>query len=189
MRASNVWSVLSLVIASQLSGCAHNPAPKGWRPSAVVAQHSTRGGWIVVEPRGSDVSSPDASRVEGELIAIDDDAYHVLTAGGLRSVSRSSPHRITLVAFGTSPGAIAAWASVGGLSTLSHGGFLLLTAPMWAVSGVVAAAKESGAGILHEADRARAFARFPQGLPPGFDPAALGPLVGSPAAGAMVQRR
>jgi hypothetical protein len=189
MRASNACRVLALVIASHLLGCAHNPAPKTWRPSAVQAQHITRGSWILVEPGASAGYSTDASPVEGELIAIDDSAYHVLTAGGLRLVSRSSTDRITLFAFGTSPGAIAAWASAGGLSTLSHGGFLILTAPMWAVAGVVAAAKESGAGVLHDAARARAFARFPQGLPPGFDPAALGPLVGGPAGGATVQRR
>jgi hypothetical protein len=188
MRASNVWRVLALVIASHLSGCAHNPTPKAWRLSAVQAQHMTRGSWILVEPGASGESS-DASPVEGELIAIDDSAYHVLTEGGLRSVSRSPTDRIRLFAFGTSPGAIAAWASVGGVSTLSHGGFLLFTAPMWAVAGAVATAKESGAGILHDADRARAFARFPQGLPPGFDPAALGPLLGSPVGGTIVQRR
>ena len=37
------------------------------------------------------------SYVEGELIAVDDDAFHVLTAAGLRSVSCSSPYRITIV--------------------------------------------------------------------------------------------
>lgn len=173
-----VSSVLLLILASLLPGCANNPVPKAWRPTVAQAQQTTRGGWILVEPFVSGVPSTSASSVEGELIAIDDTAYHVLTAGGLRSVPRSSTHRITVVAYGTSPASIAIWASVGGLSTLSHGMFLVFTAPMWAVTGIVAAVGESGAGLVHDADRARAFARLPQGLPPGFDPAALGPLVG-----------
>jgi hypothetical protein len=189
MRVSRLRSVLLLTLASLLSGCASNPAPKTWRPSVSLAQKSTRGGWIRVEPIVSGVPPTDASPVEGELIAIDEHAYHVLTAGGLRSVSRSSTHRITVVAYGTSQGTFAIWAAVGGLSTLSHGAFLVFTAPMWAIAGGIVAVKESSAGLVYDPEHARAFARFPQGLPPGLDPAELGPLAGSSAGGALVPRR
>jgi hypothetical protein len=183
MRVRSLRRALLLALATLMSGCASNPAPKTWRPTLAQAQQSTRGGWILVEPLVSGVPPANASPVEGELIAIDETAYHVLTAGGLRSVPRSSTHRITVVAYATSPGAVAIWASVGGLSTLSHGYYLAFTAPMWAIAGGIVAVNESRAGLIHDADRARAFARFPQGFPPGFDPAALGPLgsgVGSP---------
>ncbi len=176
MRVSSWRSALSLALATLLSGCASNPAPKTWRPTLAQAQQSTRGGWILVEPVASGAPPANASPVEGELIAIDDSSYHVLTAGGLRSVPRATTHRITLVAYSTSPGTLAIWASVGGLSTLSHGYYMAFTAPMWIIAGVFTAINESGAGLVRDAERARAYARFPQGLPPGFDPAALGPL-------------
>ena len=107
MRDSNMRIVLPLVIASLLPGCTHNPAPKAWRPPPADAQHTSRGAWTVVESLASEAQSQDASYVEGELIAVDDDAFHVLTAAGLRSVSRSSPYRITIVGYGTSASGLA----------------------------------------------------------------------------------
>ena len=189
MGARSVRVVMTLVVACLMSGCAGNPAPELWRPSAIQAQHVARGGWVVVEPGATGAESSDVSRVAGELIAIDAAAIHVLTAAGLRSVARSSPHRITVFGYGTPGSMMAVWAIGGGVSTLSHGGFLLFTAPMWVVAGTWAGLSESGAGNVHDEDRARAFARFPQGLPPGLDPQSLGPLVSNPMAAAPVPRR
>ena len=114
--------------------------------------------------------------VEGELIAIDETAFHVLSRTGLQSVPRASGHRITLVGYGNRAGALVGWSVAGGISTLSHGGFLLFTAPMWAITGIVASHTEKRAGIWHDDELARRYARFPQGLPPGFDPKTLGTL-------------
>jgi hypothetical protein len=189
MRDSNMRIVLPLVIASLLPGCTHNPAPKAWRPPPAEAQHNSRGAWTVVESLASEAQSQDVSYVEGELIAVDDDAFHVLAATGLRSVSRSSPYRITIVGYGSSTSGIAIWASAGGASTLSHGALLIFTAPMWVIAGFVAAASERGAGVFKDDDLARAFSRFPQGLPSQFDPESLGPLVGNPDARGIVPRR
>ncbi len=180
---------MAVVIVALMSGCARNPVPELWRPSAVQTQRATRGGWVVVEPPSSGVPSDVASPVTGELIAIDDTSIYVLTAGGLRSVARSSPHRLTVVAYSTPGGSMAALAIAGGVSTLSHGGYLLFTAPMWAVAGTWAVLSERGAGKVHDEDRARPFARFPQGLPPGFDPQALGPLMSKPTPSVPVPRR
>jgi hypothetical protein len=47
---------------------------------------------------------------------------------------------------------------------------------MWAIAGIAATLTEKRAGMLHDDDLARRFARFPQGLPPGFDPKSLGAL-------------
>jgi len=142
-----------------------------------VAQRSSRGGWILIEAvASSGARSTGRPLAEGELIAIDETAFHVLTTAGLQSVPRASAHRITLVGYGTPVGALDVWAVAGGISTLSHGGFLLITAPMWTIGGIVETRKEKGAGMLHDDDLARRFARFPQGLPPGFDPKSLGAL-------------
>ena len=64
MRASNVRRVIAVVIVALMSGCAANPTPELWRPSAVQAQRATRGGWVVVEPPSSGVPS-DVAPVAG----------------------------------------------------------------------------------------------------------------------------
>lgn len=178
MRAADVRGVLTFAVAvACVPGCAGNPAPREWRSPAAVAQRSSRGGWIVIDVvAASGARSAGRLLVEGELIAIDETAFHVLTTAGLQSVPRTTGHRITLVGYGTPAGALDIWAVAGGISTLSHGGFLLFTAPMWTIGGIVATRKEKGAGMLHDDDLARRFARFPQGLPPGLDPKSLGAL-------------
>jgi hypothetical protein len=178
MRAVDARLMLTLVVAGTcLSGCAGNPAPRAWRQPAVDVQRSTHGGWIRVEADG--VNSGGGPPAEGELIAIDETAFYVLSTAGLRTVSRASVPRITIVGYGNRGGTLTLWSLAGGVSTLSHGGFLLLTAPMWAIGGTFSTHSEMHAGIWHDADVAQRFARFPQGLPPGFDPKMLGGLTTS----------
>jgi hypothetical protein len=171
--------LVALAAVACISSCAGNPVPQQWRPEAAAAQRTPHGGWIVIErevPAGA--ASKGRPIVQGELIAVDESALHVLTSDGLQSVPRAAAHRITLTAYRAPAGALVAWAVAGGVSTLSHGGYLLLTAPMWAVAGLVAYSMEKGAGVIHDPAAARRFARFPQGLPPGLDAASLGALSG-----------
>jgi hypothetical protein len=175
------WRAVSLAVLSGLlgatawlSGCAHNTAPPGWHPPALVALRNTHGGWIRVE--GTVLT-------EGELIAVDQTAFHVLTQSGFQSVPRASVRRITLTGYGNKARTLALWSLVGGVSTLSQGFYLLFTAPTWAVGGTVATVKEKHASIWHDEDVAFRFARFPQGLPPDFEPKTLGALPGMTALG------
>jgi hypothetical protein len=178
--------VLTLVAVTCVSSCTANRAPREWRPPVVVAQRSSHGGWITIEVvKTPGAKSSDGPITEGELIAIDETAFHVLSAAGLESVPRASVRRITIVGYGNRAGTLAAWSVAGGISSLSHGGFLLLTAPMWAIGGIAASLTEKHAGTWHDDDVARRFARFPQGLPPGFDSKSLGPL---PVAGRLSGR-
>ena len=69
------------------------------------------------------------------------------------------------------------------VTTISNGVFLLLTAPAWLITGLVAAGNESHAPLrdvppLAWAELA-AYARFPQGLPPGIDLAEIRPKPGA----------
>ena len=162
------WPAIAL-LATSLAGCASNPAPPGWRPAPSEAQRSVRGGWIVL-----DCKTPPNRRILGELIAVDDDALHVLTADGLHAVPRAEVRKARLVGYGTEGGALGAWMGVGALSTLSHGFYLVFTAPLlWFLGGGLATSEESRGGFVPEAEF-RAYARFPQGLPPGLDRSTLG---------------
>ena len=175
MRVPDPRFVIMVAGLAWLTGCAGNPVPQQWRQPARMVQHSPRGGWIRIETMETSASALAGPRfVQGELIAVDRAAIHVLTVGGLQSVPATSVRHATLVAYETSTGAFTAWAIAGGVSTLSHGGFLLFTAPTWAVGGIIAVHTEGRAGKLHEA--VARFARFPQGLPAGVDPQSLGTL-------------
>jgi hypothetical protein len=182
MRAVDARVAIALAVAvACVPACAGNPAPRGWRPPAADAQRSSHGSWIVIKAgAASDAGSAGRPLAEGELIAVDETAFHVLTRAGLRSVPRATGGRMVVVGYGAAVGKLDAWAVAGGISTLSHGGFLLFTAPMWTVGGIVATRKEKAAGMVRDVDLARRFARFPQGLPPGFDPQSLGTLPASP---------
>jgi len=65
---------------------------------------------------------------------------------------------------------------MGALSTLSNGYLLVFTAPLWMIGGTIAAHSQYHAPIVktpnEEWERVRPYARFPQGLPPGFVPSA-----------------
>ena len=105
MRAVDAPIALTLAIAVGISGCARNPAPKEWRRTAETSQNGTLGSWIAIEAK------PDRGRLAGEFIALDDNLLYVLTASGLTSVPRASAPRVTVVAYGTPGGSVAAWGS------------------------------------------------------------------------------
>jgi hypothetical protein len=132
-----------------------------------MALRSSHGGWIRIEG---------TAPAEGELIAVDQTAFHVLTRSGFQSVARASVERITLTGYGNRARTLALWSVLGGVSTFSHGFYLLFTAPTWTTGGIVASLNEKHATIWHDEDVAVRFARFPQGLPAGFDPETLGVL-------------
>jgi hypothetical protein len=176
MRAADRWLALIATSLLSLAGCAQNPVPRELHVTAADAQRAVRGGWVTVEGNQTSGGNRRALIVEGELIAVDESTIHVLTATGLKSVRLDSGLRLRVVRYRSSSSSLAWWAVGGGLSTLSHGGFLILTAPMWAIGGVITATAEGRAAIAHDVVGARSFARFPQGLPPGLDPKMLGAL-------------
>ena len=176
MRVADVWLVLMATSVLALPGCAGNPVPRELPVSAAEAQRAVRGGWVTVEAKQTSGGHRRMLVAEGELIAVDESTIHVLTANGLQSVRVEPGLRVRVVRYRSSSRSLAWWAVAGGLSTLSHGWYLVMTAPMWAVGGVIAATVEGRAAIAHDVAGARSFARFPQGLPPGLDPRALGTL-------------
>jgi hypothetical protein len=180
--------VLAALLAASLAGCASNPAPKGWLPPAVKAQEQAYGGWISLTCRKAEA----VAHVEGELIAVSDDRVYVLTDTGLVEVPHESVAKATLAAYATGDGQLAGWSALGTLSTLSHGGYLLITAPLWIIAGITAAAGESRAGLLHYPEKPlasfRPYARFPQGLPAGLEASALGRLKGDVTSGRAAPR-
>jgi hypothetical protein len=171
-----------------LAACVANPAPSGWLPPAEVAAREAYGGWIVAE------TAPDALKgvyvtgtaggwtgVEGELIAVDPDTVFVLREAALVALPKTAVRNAQLFAYDAQWGGLAWWGVIGTLSTISNGGFLLLTAPLWIITSTATTASRSRAPRVELAEQGdrwavmRLYARFPPGLPPGLDRQSLRP--------------
>jgi hypothetical protein len=164
------------LLALLLAGCtATSPAPPTARRTIQQAQRDPHGAWINVTTSSGEVA--------GELLAVEREALVVESTRGFQRIPIASVRKVSLAWFEADNSGIIAWNLVGTLSTLSHGFFLVLTAPLlWWVPGSISARSASRQGYasaeagelvkLHSFAR---FARFPGGLPPGFDPTVAPP--------------
>ena len=163
------WTVVALSVCAlvTVTACFQTSAPKGWLPTAEEAQRDAYGAWIKLEFS----MGAERNTVHGELIAAASDSVHVLTSDSLVVVSSASVTGGTLTAYDSQHGALRLWTILGGVSTLTHGFVLVLTAPVWAIAGSAATASASKAPRVESTDPSllRMYARFPQGLPRELD--------------------
>ena len=164
-----------LVVAAAAGACASHTAPEGFLATPDEAQTEARGAWIELH-----LGSGPQDRVAGELIAVSEDSAWVLElSGDAIRVAHAGVTDGHLVAYQSQYGRVGSLAMLGTLSTVSNGGFLLLTGPMWIIGGAVAAASQSRAPIRAIPPQAwtelAAFARFPQGIPQDLELDALLP--------------
>lgn len=160
--------------------CAGNPAPAGFLPSPAQAVRDVYGGWIEVTVS----AGRHDSTIAGELIAARADTVWVLPdSGPVAAVPTSTVKHGRVARYNSEAGAIAGFTALGVVSTISNGFLLGITAPLWIITGVVASSNESHAPLrgvppLAWTDLA-AYARFPQGLPPGIDLGEIRPKPGA----------
>lgn len=178
-----VVAIVAALLGVMVTGCAGTGAPGGWLPSAGATQEEAHGAWISIR-HGTE---GDAVRTEGEFIAVGDDTVFVLVtdseASSLVAIPRSLDLTAKLGTYNPETGGIVAWTALGALSTVSHGIGLILTAPVWIITGAVVTSNQARTAIERYPggnpwdawDDLRVFARFPQGLPESVDRATLEP--------------
>ena len=123
------------------------------------------------EKRPAGVGPAKGHELRGELLAASPAAVTVLGAGGVVTVDARWVERVRVEVRPSHGGRIAAIGSVGALSTVTNGGFLAFTMPAWIIGAISVASSEAGANTGKAGpDHAElpAYARFPQGLPPGW---------------------
>lgn len=160
----------TLLVALFASGCAVAPLDRSVSRGPVdtslqVSDVPVRGFRVSVETRGADVAP-----VDGELLAVD--RLHVWVARGWEVVAlhRDEVARVTVTVLddeATGLG-LGVWTGLGAASTLSHGYYLLLSAPVWLGLGVpltVYTSAQNRARFDKDLGGLWQFARFPQGLP------------------------
>jgi len=175
MRAKKVAiAAITVILPVLLSGCASTTAPRDWLPSAGEAQQQAFGAWISVEH--NDGSSEQVA--DGEFIAVGQDSIFVLTQDRLVAIPLDQIKGGRLAAYDAQHGWLGAWTALGLLTTPSHGWFLVLSLPVWILTGSAATSAQSWAPIekLPVSNfphfpwyDLRKFARLPQGLPKGLD--------------------
>jgi len=175
VRINKLVAVLPVLIF--VAGCATTHAPNVWLSNPDQLQNEAFGGWIQVQY--SNVPSV-KKKESGELIAVSYDSLYVLDRFNLVAVASADVTKARLVTYDAHTGELSGWVLLGTLSTLSHGWYLVLTAPLlWGLAGSIAASSRSHDPIIdyprHSFDAFRPYARFPQGLPRHLNRKALMP--------------
>jgi hypothetical protein len=128
---------------------------------------SPHGAWANLMLRGG-------GGLSGELLAVDDQALYLGLSPRLTRVPHQCVTVLQLAAFETPAMDVSAVGALGTFSTLSHGFFLIFTAPIWVATGGLSSYGHSRSGHLkfglgeEPLPRASAWSRFPAGMPTGF---------------------
>jgi hypothetical protein len=118
--------------------------------------------------------------VDGELLAVERDRVYVLTKdGGVSTVTAAETIKATVEVYPSRSAPAIVWTILGTLSTLTHGFFLIFTAPTWAAVGIGASLEEGEKYVKVEGNdvpKLWQFARYPAGMPRPRPPPAPAPV-------------
>jgi hypothetical protein len=107
--------------------------------------------------------------VNGELLASDADHIWIESWGAVRYVHAQDVRLLRIELYQGQALAVGVWAGLGTISTLSHGVWLIFSAPIWFITGIAATAtlaSDNDAEAPPASPRPLwQYARFPQGLP------------------------
>jgi hypothetical protein len=139
-------------------------------------------GVAAVPTHGHDVEIQLAAgcAVTGELLATDSDYLWVRRAQKreVLGVPTVLVERVNIELYTSESAAIGGWTALGALTTPSHGGFLILSLPVWLLTGITTSSYAAAHNDTHAAPKdfpkLYEYARFPQGLPPAYRSGALG---------------
>lgn len=158
-----------------LSSCAFNRAPDGWLPDAESVPLRYNGAW-------AELSVASSANLYGEFIAATRDTVFILAKDSMVTLPLAAIVSARLVLWRSNSGRFASNTFFGTLSTIGHGIFLIITAPIWLLGGSTVAITESYAPVEYQYQPGSAwwqsmakYARFPQGLPAGINHADILP--------------
>ena len=171
--SNNRFIILFSVIYLLFSGCATVKTPSGFLPGVKEVETATYGGWMVVIYTSAEESVTKIA-LGGELIAIQNDSVFLFSPETINIIPTDFIKQATLVFHKNNPGSFALWSGLGTLSTISHGAFLIFSAPLWIITGITATITEANrpnkleypGSSLQEINK---FARFPPGIPDGLE--------------------
>jgi hypothetical protein len=114
-----------------------------------------------------------------EVLAVDEESLWLQHEGKEIQVPRALIQRVEIELYPSKAAETGIWTGFGTASTLSHGFFLLISAPVWLITGITASVSAARANTVvfepHQLDLLQQYARFPQGMPPATTPEAAPP--------------
>ncbi|MFH1526805.1 MAG: hypothetical protein ABIG69_09165 [Bacteroidota bacterium] len=150
-------------------GCASVKAPYNWLPEPEYTVKELYGAWITIEIQN------EPNTIGGEFIAFQNDSLFVFTSQGIPSISREKVVNVVIDLYQRETNKVALWSILGTLSTISHGFFLGISAPIWIISGISSGVSASHGGLFEKdnpsnewLESMKKFSRFPNGLPPSI---------------------
>lgn len=160
-----------VMLAALMSACVENPDPR--HPTIEKMERQGYGSFITI-------TTLSGQQVSGELISVERSLIRVLRFGagtGALTWVASTDVKAADVYEYEAEGGFGAWGVLGTLTTITHGFFLFISAPVWIITSSVVAGAETRHVILSYPEVGWSeivkWARFPQGLPPGVDEEAL----------------
>jgi hypothetical protein len=130
---------------------------------------------------------------DGELLALDAESLFVLADGATAAIPRRNITGFRIRLYDTSPAAVGVWTGIGTVSTVSHGAWAVISAPVWLAVGIPSTVAIANKGKLDVGRESLGplvqFARFPQGLPPGWPGGHVAPLASPVAAPTAAVKR
>ena len=167
MRSRLTLSGVAIALAL-VAGCAGSIAPSHWLPEAIEVPQDGFGSWASVTLS----IGPDAYS-EGELIAASSDTLFILGIEELQAFSVHEVAKVHIQSYDAKHTSLAVWTMLGSLSTLSHGFILIISAPVWIISGSIGTAAQSQAPhktvIAGNWKELQVYCRYPGGIPPILD--------------------
>jgi hypothetical protein len=161
-------------------GCQNKMIPAGYLRAPKQINKSIRGGWVDVSVI-PDPSNDTITMLSGELLAVENDTFHILTAStSLISLNKNRISSVKLYFFANPRISLLGFLGVipnifGAISQSEYAGpFLLLAIPLFATSLLMAIADyhDSNSTLRYPMKNSLSeiskYARFPQGLPPGL---------------------
>jgi hypothetical protein len=169
MQINKLIVFMWLVVIVLFAGCATTTAPWKWLSGASETQSQAYGGWF----QTTETVNPKVENFAGELIASQNDSVFILTGLGLKAIAWEQITRAKVTMYDSKANQIGIWTSLGTLSTMSHGWFFLLSAPVWITTGTIFWITQSYKPQLKYPNKSkedfRKYARFPQGLNESID--------------------
>lgn len=166
MRWILINSYILLII-----GCASTNVPGGWLPEIDKISTDGRGGWI-------DITYGNRQHLSGELISVQNDTLFLLNGEKLSFLRTTQIIRAKMAIVDVDNGLklIRNFTLLGVASTISHGLFGFLTAPLWVVAGTWASAQYSNSSVYKFPSKLYSkieyfskYSRFPIGIPKNLD--------------------
>ena len=165
-RIDRALRLMVTVLLCGTVGCSSTGAPKGWLAPAQQAALDPFGAWIKIEPG---IEGP---FLAGEFVGVSIDSVFVLGVSGLQGVAKVDIERAKIAHFDSQFDQPGGWVGLWTFSTLSHGWYLVLSAPVWILAGSLSVGAHSRTPLEHyprdDWESLRFYARFPQGVPEGL---------------------